>query len=544
MKLRSTIILGFSLIVGSSIITASLGLTALSQASHKMEITTNHDVQLMEKTLRLLGLIAEHRRFEKDIFLNISNEEKIAEYRKKFSKIVDKTESNIKDVKKLILAENSDPETKLMANYINDIQKNHIDYVKGFLRVVDTLKTLPGITSGQANKLMEPQKKGIRDMEGKIDSLVEISHTKMNIGTKKVIDQTDEKCTFMLEAAIISIVASFVVAFIITRRIRRGLGQIHEHIFALAQGDVKFRSTINGKDEISELCQTMNNMAMNLQKQVAATEQMSEGNLNIQSSILSEKDSLGKAVQNLSARLTQTISQVQATTAEVVLVSTELQEVSDQVAQGASTQAASLEEVAASMEEMTSAVEQNADNANRTAAIAEKLSRDSIQGGKAVDETLTAMRTIAEKIGVIEEIARQTNMLALNAAIEAARAGEHGKGFAVVAAEVRKLAERSQSAAQEISTVSNSSVAIAEHAGILLKGIVPEVQKTSELLQEIKIYSAEQSEGIRQTTLAISKLEQVVSRNASITEELAANGTLLTQQSLQMQENINFFKIN
>ena len=544
MKLRSTIILGFSLIVGSSIITASLGLTALRQASHKMEITMNHDVQLMEKTLRLLGLIAEHRRFEKDIFLNISNEEKIAEYRDKFSKVFDKTDSNIKDVKKLILAENSDPETKLMANYINVIQKNHVDYAKGFLRVVDTLKTLTGITSGQANKLMEPHKKGIRDMEGNIDSLVEISHTKMNIGTKKVIDQNDEKCTFMLEAAIISIVASFVVALIITRRIRIGLGQIHEHIFALAQGDVKFRSTIKGKDEISELCQTMNNMAMNLQKQVAATEQMSEGNLNIQSSILSEKDSLGKAVQNLSARLTQTISQVQTTTSEVVLVSTELQEVSDQVAQGASTQAASLEEVAASMEEMTSAVEQNADNANRTAAIAEKLSKDSIQGGLAVEETLTAMRTIAEKIGVIEEIARQTNMLALNAAIEAARAGEHGKGFAVVASEVRKLAERSQTAAQEISTVSNSSVAIAEHAGILLKGIVPEVQKTSELLQEIKVYSAEQSEGIRQTTLAISKLEQVVSRNASITEELAANGTLLTEQSLKMQENINFFKIN
>jgi methyl-accepting chemotaxis protein len=195
------------------------------------------------------------------------------------------------------------------------------------------------------------------------------------------------------------------------------------------------------------------------------------------------------------------------------------------------------------MEEMNATVTQNADNAKETAAIAEKAAKDAQEGGESVAATVRAMKDIAEKIGIIEEIARQTNMLALNAAIEAARAGDAGRGFAVVAAEVRKLAERSQTAAKEIGGLSGSSVEIAEKAGELIEAIVPGIQKTSELVQEINASSAEQADGIQQVTKAIQQLDQVIQQNASATEEMSSTSEELAGQAEQLRDVSSFFKI-
>jgi len=223
------------------------------------------------------------------------------------------------------------------------------------------------------------------------------------------------------------------------------------------------------------------------------------------------KNSLNTLIENL----TGFVIEVQEAAERVATSSNELSTSAQSLAQGATEQASSVQEISSSMEEMSSAVKQNADNAQQTAAISNKSSQDGEMGGRAVADTVKAMKSIAEKIGIIEEIARQTNMLALNAAIEAARAGEHGKGFAVVAAEVRKLAERSQTAAKEISSVSISSVEIAERAGKLLGDIVPGIQKTSGLVQEINSSCNEQAQGVEQVTTAIQQLDQVIQQSSA-----------------------------
>jgi len=215
---------------------------------------------------------------------------------------------------------------------------------------------------------------------------------------------------------------------------------------------------------------------------------------------------------------------------------------SEEMAQGASEQASSLEQVSASIEELSASTRQNADNASQTEKIATKSSNDARDGGQAVRKTVEAMKDIAGKVVIIQEIARQTNLLSLNAAIEAARAGEHGRGFAVVANEVQKLAERSQSAAREIEDLSKASVGVAEEAGEKLDRLVPDIQKTADLVTEIHAASTEQASGIQQINTAIQQLNTVVQENASSSEELASTAEEISSQSLLMSESVHLLK--
>jgi len=285
-------------------------------------------------------------------------------------------------------------------------------------------------------------------------------------------------------------------------------------------------------------------MLASMKKIVSITTEIAKGNLRLQVKKRSEEDELMSAFRKMVRDLTNIAENVQTAASQVATGSQEISASAQQVSQGSTEQAASVEEVSSSMEEMSSTVSQNADNARETAAIASKAAVDAQEGGKSVVETVTAMRSIAEKISIIEEIARQTNMLALNAAIEAARAGEHGKGFAVVAAEVRKLAERSQSAAKEISTLSGTSVEIAEKAGKVIQEIVPGIQKTAELVEEINVSSSEQADGIQQVTKAVQQLDHVIQQSASISEEMASTSEELTAQAEQLREASAFFKID
>ncbi len=216
----------------------------------------------------------------------------------------------------------------------------------------------------------------------------------------------------------------------------------------------------------------------------------------------------------------------------------------ENLSQSTSTQATSVEEVTASIDEMTTSITQNTENAKVTDNMATKSASEAQQGGTAVKETVAAMKSIAGKIGIVDDIAYQTNLLALNAAIEAARAGEHGKGFAVVAAEVRKLAERSQVAAQEIGQLAGSSVKMAEEAGKLLDEIVPSIKKTSDLVQEIAAASQEQSAGVGQINGAMGQLNKATQQNARASEELAATAAELGSQSAHLDDLMKFFRVD
>ena len=251
------------------------------------------------------------------------------------------------------------------------------------------------------------------------------------------------------------------------------------------------------------------------------------------------KDNINSMVDKLS----EVVSDVQDAAENVATGAQEMSTTAQQMSQGATEQAASAEEISSSMEQMASNIRQNTDNAIQTEKIAVKSASDAKEGGKAVSETVVAMKDIATKISIIEEIARQTNLLALNAAIEAARAGEHGKGFAVVASEVRKLAERSQSAAGEISQLSTSSVAVAEQAGEMLNKMLPDIQKTAELVQEVSASSKEQDTGADQINKAIQQLDQVIQQNAGASEEMASTTEELSSQAEQLKSTIAFFTL-
>jgi methyl-accepting chemotaxis protein len=308
-----------------------------------------------------------------------------------------------------------------------------------------------------------------------------------------------------LTVTIVGVALALALGISISRRISRPIIQGVGFAQVIAAGDLTQHLDIAQKDEIGQLANALNAMVDKLKDVVA----------NVQTSA----DNVASGSQQLSAS-------------------------SVEMSEGSTEQAAAAEEASSSMEQMAANIRQNADNALQTEKIAVKSAEDAKAGGQAVAETVTAMKQIAEKIGIIEEIARQTNLLALNAAIEAARAGEHGKGFAVVAAEVRKLAEHSQLAAGEIGELSSRSVDVAEKAGEMLSRMVPDIQRTAELVQEITAASKEQNAGAEQVNQAVQQLDQVIQQNASASEEIASTSEQLSAQAELLQETIGFFKLD
>ena len=289
---------------------------------------------------------------------------------------------------------------------------------------------------------------------------------------------------------------------------------------------------------------TIEAVRANLKSTATVANAIADGDLTVKAKPLSDKDTLGIALENMMIKLREVVGQVNAAAENMSAGSQELSASAEQLSQGSTEQAASTEEASSSMEEMAANVKQNAENAATTEKMAAQSSLDAEASGVAVGKAVDAMQTIAQKINIVQEIARQTDLLALNAAVEAARAGEHGKGFAVVASEVRKLAERSQAAAAEIGTLSADTVKVAQEAGSMLAKLVPDIKKTAELVEEITAACREQDVGSSQINQAIQQLDKVTQQNAAASEEVSATSEELASQAEQLQATIAFFKLD
>jgi methyl-accepting chemotaxis protein len=315
-----------------------------------------------------------------------------------------------------------------------------------------------------------------------------------------------------------------------------------KYVEQISKGDMPALITDTYNGDFNLIRNNLNTLITATNSITAAAEKIADGDLTVELHARSPQDKLMYALSAMVGALTQTVSEIRSIAGEVESASQSISTASMQVSKGASSQAAAAEEASSSMEEMVSNIKQNADNAQQTDKIANKSAHDAQESGKSVLEAVAAMKEIANKISIIEEIARQTNLLALNAAIEAARAGEHGKGFAVVAAEVRKLAERSQKAAAEINQLSGVTLRVSENSGAMLEKLVPDIQHTAELVQEISAASKEQDTGAEQINKALQQLEQVIQQNASAAEEMASTTEELTAQSEQLVGALGFFR--
>jgi methyl-accepting chemotaxis protein len=421
------------------------------------------------------------------------------------------------------------------------------------------------------------------DINDEIKSVVDLQRIKMAQTTRENDALFDTTMLVMSIVGALSVLLAIGASLWIMFGISGGLRKIASIANAVAIGDLNQKVEVRTNDEVRDLIDTVNIMTANLRNTAAIADRIAAGDLSVDVRPLSDKDALGLAMQNMVTNLRATavvadkiangdltvsprplsdqdvlglslqsmVERLRGVVGDALTAShnvssgsQELSSSSEQLSQGATEQASSAEEASASMEEMAANIKQNADNAAQTEKIARQSSKDAEASGQAVGRAVSAMRTIAEKISIVQEIARQTDLLALNAAVEAARAGEHGKGFAVVASEVRKLAERSQAAAAEISALSGTTVQVATEAGEMLNRLVPDIQKTAELVSEISAACREQDIGASQINEAIQQLDKVTQQNAGASEQVSATSEELAAQAEELQASIAFFRVD
>ncbi|HEV2112892.1 MAG TPA: methyl-accepting chemotaxis protein [Terriglobales bacterium] len=493
------------LAMGFGVVLALLLVVALS-GYWGMESVTQETVSMLRGDAKVSQLadqakieILELRRAEKDTLLNMDNRPVMNNYQVTWKDWMSKLRVTVAALKGMVSSTDS-------KKLVDDMDRELDAYQGGVEGVVVGIETGAIKTPQEGNAEVTKVKDQIHRMEAAATELSE-KHQEIMAGKEGVITDFAKRTSLvMLIIVLVTFVVASLVTFVVSRGITRPVKAMAGHLHEMAQGggDLTKRIDINSHDEVGNMAGSFNAFVQRLEEIISEVRTSSDGIASAASQVASSASSLS---------------------------------------QGTSEQAASIEETTSSLEEMSASIAQNAENSRQMEQMAVKGARDSEDSGNAVGETVTAMKQIAERISIIEEIAYQTNLLALNAAIEAARAGEHGRGFAVVATEVRKLAERSQTAAQEIGGLAGKSVGVAERSGGLLKELVPAIKKTAELVQEVAASSGEQSTGVTQINKAMTAVDTVTQRNASSAEELSSTAEELAAQSEALQQLMAFFRV-
>jgi methyl-accepting chemotaxis protein len=525
-----TIALGFVIVVAA---TGQWGLkTSADTAARVLDVDFAINSDANDAHIATLDL----RRFEKDFFINIGDKAKEADYLAKWTTAHQTFEDKLAGIER-------QPITPEMHESIRAMRTDANEYVNAFQAISRRIETGEIKTAADANREIT----AVKDQIHRVETLalsVDEETTKTMQEKKKVIATVEENSrTLMLAVTVLSLIVVFLMSVAVTRSI---VGPITIAVTAaekLAVGDSDQRLEIRGRDEAAQLLASMQKMIDSNGVMVAAAAAIADGDLGAVVQPRSDRDQLGQALSRMIARLVEVIGEVRAAAASLATAGGQVSSTAQSVSTGNSQQAAAVQETTASLEQMNASIAQNADSSRQTETMAKKGAHDAEESGNAVRETVVAMKSIAEKISIVEEIAYQTNLLALNAAIEAARAGEHGRGFAVVATEVRKLAERSQVASREIGGLATVSVRVADRSGALLTDLVPAIRRTAELVQDVAAASNEQAAGVAQINQSLAQVDQVTQRNASAAEELAATAEEMAAQAEALQNLVGFFRI-
>ena len=494
--------------------------TRLSSLGAEIETVTKNDIPLT----RVISQVTVHQleqainfervlRYGGEMQENPAAKEQFSSFANMFEKLSAKVTEELhmgeKIAEEAIESAHTDEELKEFKKVfaiLKDIEEKHEGYDK------HSFQSFAEIKKGnmhKAHELAEKVELAEKELEKELEGVLEEISAFTEQSAERALADEKGVVNLLVIMATIAFVLGALIAFWITRSVMNQLGADPAEVRALA-------------------------------------EDIASGDLTADLSNVDPKKRVGVygAMIDMQAKLIDVVEQIQGNSNQISSAAVQVSDTANSLSEAANEQAASVEETSASVEQMGASISQNSENSQTTDKIATESASAAADGGKAVEETVNAMMQIAERITIIEDIAYQTNMLALNAAIEAARAGEHGKGFAVVAAEVRKLAERSQVAASEISTLTGDSVKVAEKAGMLLEKMVPDISRTADLVQEITAASEEQSSGVSQINSAMRQLDTVTQQNAAGSEELAATAEEMQAQSENLQQAVAFFTLS
>ncbi|HEY4786234.1 MAG TPA: methyl-accepting chemotaxis protein [Bacteroidales bacterium] len=532
LSIRIKILFGFLAVVTILIIMGAFSLLQLNSVNdHTKDITKhwipsiNHATEI-DKAFTLFR-IKEYR------YMLVFSKEDAEKTVTEMDGIKTNIENSSKDFQKIIV---TDEGNRLFSSFRADYSK----YLEENKKIIDLGKEGKMVEAKAA--LSAKSLDYYYSISATLKKLVELS-TKGSDAASAEVERTYDSALWLIIAIIfISVITSVLIAIYIANVISKGVSKMQVAAQKIAIGDMNVDLQVDSKDEIGKLAEAFRNLVETLKKIAENAKLISKGDLTVSLAKRSENDELLGSLAEMVSKLNEIAAQITEAANNVAISSNEMSSTATQLSQGANEQASSAEEISSSIEEMTTTIQQNSDNANQTEKIAVTSSQGIDEVNKASLRSLEAIRQIVEKIKVINAIAEKTDILAINAAIEAARAGEHGKGFAVVAAEVRKLAETSQKAAIEINQFSAGSLKITEDTSILMSKIIPDIQRTAQLVQEIAASSAEQSSGANMIAKAIEQLSQVTQENSASAEEMSSSSEELASQAEMLKDTIAFFK--